>query len=70
LQEQLIKSGQVTPELKRSEAAALLETSLSLLAIGDTAGALSGAQQAQQILTDLLAGNPDSTDYQQELSVA
>ena len=70
LQEQLIKSGQVTPELKDSEAAALLETSLSLLAIGDTAGALSAALQAQQIFTDLLAGNPANTDWQRGLSVA
>ena len=70
LQEQLIKSGQVTPELKRSEAEALIETVGSRLTIGDTEGALAAAGQARQILTDLLAGNPSSTDYQHELSVA
>ena len=45
LQEQLIKSGQVTPELKSSEATALDETATSLLEIGDTAGALGAAEQ-------------------------
>ena len=70
LQEQLIKSGQVTPELKRSEAEALIETVGSRLTIGDTEGALAAAGQARQIFTDLLAGNPGSTDYQHELSVA
>jgi tetratricopeptide (TPR) repeat protein len=70
LQEQLIKSGQVTPELKGSEAAALNETATSLLAIGDTAGALAAAEQARQIMADLLAGNPESTQFQRALSVS
>jgi tetratricopeptide (TPR) repeat protein len=70
LQEQLIKSGQVTPELKGSEAAALNETATSLLAIGDTAGALAAAEQARQIMADLLAGNPGSTQFQRALSVS
>ena len=69
LQEQLIKSGQVTPELKSSEAAALDETATSLLVIGDTAGALAAAEQARQIMADLLASNPGSTDFQRDLSV-
>ena len=51
LQEQLTKSGEATPALKRSEAAALIETVDTLLAVGDTAGALAAAQQAKQILT-------------------
>ena len=70
LQEQLIKSGQVTPELKGSEADALLETAISLLAIGDTKGALAAAEEARQILADLLAGNPSNTGYQRELSLS
>ena len=70
LQEQLIKSGQVTPELKRSQAAALIETTNSLLAIGDTAGALAAAEQARKIFTDLLAGNPANTGGQRDLSTA
>jgi tetratricopeptide (TPR) repeat protein len=70
LQDQLINSGQVTPELKRSEAAALSESVETLLAMGDTKGALAAAKQAQQINTELLAGSPGSTDYQRELTVA
>ena len=66
----LSNPGQATADLRRSEAAALLGVTNSLLAIGDTAAALAAAQQAKQILADLLAGNPESTDYQQELSVA
>jgi eukaryotic-like serine/threonine-protein kinase len=70
LQEQLIKSGQVTPELKSSEAAALNETATSLVAIGDTAGALAAAEQARQIMADLLASNPGNAGWQRELSVS
>jgi tetratricopeptide (TPR) repeat protein len=70
LQEQLIKSGQVTPELKRSESAALNETVNTLLAIGDTKGALAAAEEALKIDADLLAGNPAKTDYQRNLSVS
>ena len=70
LQDQLLKSGQVTPDLKRSEAAALDETVNSLLAIGDTAGAFAAAEQDQKISADLLAAKPDSTDLQRELSVS
>jgi tetratricopeptide (TPR) repeat protein len=70
LQQQLSNSGQVTPDLKRSEAESLMETVNSLLAIGDTAGALAAAEQARQIFADLLAGNPNSADYQRELMVA
>jgi hypothetical protein len=69
LQEQLIQSGETTPELKRSEAAALHETATSLLAIGDTAGALAAAQQALQIMENLLAGNHDDADWQRALSL-
>jgi tetratricopeptide (TPR) repeat protein len=70
LQEQLIRSGQVTPGLKRSEAAALIETVDSRLTIGDTEGALAAARQARNILVDLLAETPDSNEYRRELAVA
>jgi tetratricopeptide (TPR) repeat protein len=70
LQEQLIKSGEGTPDLNRSEAEALDETVDSLLAIGDTNGALAAAKQAREIFADLLAQNPSNTDYQRELSVS
>jgi tetratricopeptide (TPR) repeat protein len=68
LQEQLIKSGEVAPDLRSSEAAALYKTSEALSAIGDTSGALTAAEQARQILAELLAQNPGSTDYQRFLS--
>ena len=61
LQEQLVKSGQVTPELRRSEAGGSSRLD-SLLAIGDTEGALAAANQARQIITDLVASNPGNTD--------
>jgi tetratricopeptide (TPR) repeat protein len=70
LQDQLAKSGQLTPDLQRSQAAALIQTVDALLAIGDTKGALAAAEQARQIYAELLAGNPNSTDYQLDLSVA
>jgi tetratricopeptide (TPR) repeat protein len=68
LLEQLIKSGQVTPDLKRAEATALNEIFTSLITSGDTKGALSAAEQARQIFADLLAQNPRSTDYQYSLA--
>ena len=70
LQEQLTKSGEATPDLKRSEGVALIETVDTLLAVGDTTGALAAAQQAKQILMDLLAGSPANTDWQRDLSVS
>jgi tetratricopeptide (TPR) repeat protein len=70
LQDQLLKSGQVTPDLKRSQAEALIETVDLRQAIGDTAGALAAAEQARQIFAGLLAGNPDSMDWQRELAVS
>ena len=63
LQDQLINSGEVTPDLKRSQAAALDETSQSLLAIGDAGGAHQAAEQERQIMQGLLAGDPGNTDW-------
>jgi tetratricopeptide (TPR) repeat protein len=70
LQQQLTASGQVTPELQRSEAAALTESVVTLLTIGDTAGALTAADRARQILESLLATNPSNTNWQRHLSVS
>ena len=67
LQEQLIKSRQVTPDLQHDEAVALDETALSLLAIGDTTGALAAAKQARRIFAELLAVTPNSTSWQRDL---
>ena len=60
----------MTPEIRRSEAAALTDTVDVLLAIGDTAGALAAAEQARQIMTDLLAGSPASTTFQRPVAVS
>jgi tetratricopeptide (TPR) repeat protein len=70
LQDQLIKSGQMIPELKRSEAATLAEIADVLLAIGDTAGARTAAEQSLQIATDLVAGDPTNTHWRRDLSVS
>ncbi|HEV2955287.1 MAG TPA: tetratricopeptide repeat protein [Xanthobacteraceae bacterium] len=70
LQQQLAQSGQVTPELQRSEASVLIETVNVLLTIGDTAGAFTAGDRARQILESLLATNPSDTDWQRELSVS
>ena len=70
LQDQLTGSGQVTPDLRRSKAAALTEMAELLLAIGDTAGALVAARQARQIDGGLVAANPKDLDWQRALAVA
>jgi Flp pilus assembly protein TadD len=69
LQEQLTKSNQVTPDLKYSKASALSEMAGSLQEIGDTAGALSAAEQARQILAALVAASPNNNDWQRDLAV-
>lgn len=70
LQDQLIASGEVTPDLKLSRAAALNEMVDTLLAIGDTDGALAAAEQGRQIIADLLALQPGETKLQRNLSVS
>src|SRR5262249_47059856 len=70
LQEQLTALGEGTPELMRNEAAALNETAIALLSIGDTTGAFAAADQARQIFERLLATNPDNPDQQRDLAIA
>ena len=70
LQEQLGQSGQLTPDLKVSEAAALDETARSLLSIGDTGGALVAAEQVQKLMQDLLATDPGNASWQTIFSVS
>jgi tetratricopeptide (TPR) repeat protein len=69
LQQQLIKSGEATPDLKRSEALVLDDTAVSLRAIGKTKDALAAAEQARQIAADLLAKQPSNAGLQRDLSV-
>ncbi len=70
LQDELSAGGETSPRLRRSQAAALMETSNTLLALGDTAGAFEATTKSRDILLDLLKPAPDSTDFQRELSVA
>jgi tetratricopeptide (TPR) repeat protein len=70
LQEQLTQAGQVTPELRRSQAVALREISLTLLDQGDTKGAFDAANHARQIMQDLLAAEPGNADWQYDLGIS
>jgi tetratricopeptide (TPR) repeat protein len=70
LQEQLLGAGESTPALRKSQADGLIETAITLLALGETRSALAAAQQAREILQLLLAQQPDSADLQRELSVS
>jgi tetratricopeptide (TPR) repeat protein len=69
LQEQLLGSGESSPDLRRSQAVALTETASTLLKLGETQSALTAAKQAQDIFQALLAQQPDSTNFQSDLSV-
>jgi tetratricopeptide (TPR) repeat protein len=70
LQDQLLSGGEDSPELRRSQAEALIETVDTLLPLGDTKGALAAASKARDIFQGLLAATPNSTDYQRELFVS
>jgi tetratricopeptide (TPR) repeat protein len=69
LQDQLLGGGETSPVLRRSEAEALIETSNTLLTLGDTQGALATATQARDIFRDLAASRADAADFQRELSI-
>jgi tetratricopeptide (TPR) repeat protein len=70
LQDQLLGGGETSLDLRRSEAETLIETSNTLLTLGDTQGALATASQARDIFRDLVVSNPDSDDFNRELSVS
>jgi tetratricopeptide (TPR) repeat protein len=55
LQNQLLSSGETNPNLRISQAYALLETTTTLSILGDTDGALAAATKAQQIYEALPA---------------
>jgi hypothetical protein len=55
LQNQLFSSGETNPNLRISQAEALLETTTTLSTLGDTDGALAAATKAQQIFEALPA---------------
>jgi tetratricopeptide (TPR) repeat protein len=68
LQDQLTSSGETSPDLRRSQAAALSEVARELLTIGDIKGALAAAQQEQTVVKALLADAPNNLDYQRGVS--
>jgi len=70
LQDQLLSGGETSPELRRSQAEALIETTNTLLTLGDTQGALAAATQARDIFRALVASNPDSADFHRESSIS
>ena len=61
LQQKLLGSGQSSPDLLRSEVAALAQTSETLLRLGDTAGALDAARKAASISETSLQQEPQNT---------
>ena len=70
LQDQLLTFGESSPDLRRAQGSALGVTSVTLLDIGDTAGAIAVAEQARDIFRTLLLDQPESADIKRELSVA
>jgi tetratricopeptide (TPR) repeat protein len=70
LQDQLIAGGEMSPELRISQGAALNAAANTLLAMGDTKGALSAARQAHDIVQSLAAAAPDNGKFQSLLATA
>lgn len=70
LQSQLTSSGETAPELRRSEAAALLGLADTLYSLGDSKAALEAAERSREILEGLTAIDPSNTEWQRWLSVA
>jgi tetratricopeptide (TPR) repeat protein len=70
LQQKLLGSGQSSPDLLDSEAAALDETSKTLLARGDTEGAFESARKAANILEGLSTQHPGRSQYNRDLLVS
>jgi tetratricopeptide (TPR) repeat protein len=70
LQEQLNAGGSAGTDLQRSQAAALAETTLSLMTMGDLKGALDVARQAQSYMERLAHSDPGNPEWQRDLSVS
>ena len=58
LQEQLLKGGESTAKLQANHAAALAETAVTLLALGDSNGALALARQSRDLFVDAVVRAP------------
>jgi tetratricopeptide (TPR) repeat protein len=70
LQRQLVESGEVAPNLLRSEAAALIELATTLRLQGDTGAGLEAAERARDIMHVLLARMPNNARWQHDLAVS
>ena len=70
LQSQLTQSGETAPELRRSEAAALIALADTLYSLGDSKAALEAANKSHEILEELTAIDPDNTEWQRWLSIS
>jgi tetratricopeptide (TPR) repeat protein len=70
LQRQLLESGETAPELRKSEAIALLDLVDALLPLGDTAGALAAAERSRDIWEALAALDPANAEVQRNLSIS
>lgn len=68
LQDQLLGSGELAPELRESQAEALMEASRTLLVLGETETALAAGKQAHDILQAILILQPNNKDFQEKLS--
>ena len=70
LQQILLATGQSSPGLLHSQAAALGETSVTFLSLGDTKSALDAAFEARGILERLVEQRPDDRKWRRDLAVA
>ena len=70
LQSQLTELGETSPELRRSEAAALIGLADTLYSLGDSKSALEAASRAREILEGLTAIDPANEEWQRWLSVS
>jgi tetratricopeptide (TPR) repeat protein len=68
LQEQLLGAGESSVKLNSNHAAALGETAVTELALGEAPDALKLAEQARDIYATLLAGGPDDVRYVHDLA--
>src|ERR1043166_7996358 len=63
LQRQLADTGESTPELRYTEVAALDELVTTLLAQGDSKGALAAGERARDIMQELLRREPENEQW-------
>ncbi len=68
LQEQLLGSGESSTKLTSNHAAALGETAITELSLGDAPSALTLAEQARDIYARVLSGAPDDVRYIHDLA--